>query len=90
MPIDILKIDKSFLDINEDMSLNDEIVIRDVVDMGKHLNLQIIVEGVETLEQSDFLEAIGCDIAQGYYYGRPMPVEDFEKLLQEHYKEGGQ
>lgn len=90
MPIDILKIDKSFLDINEDMSLNDEIVIRDVVDMGKHLNLQIIVEGVETLEQSDFLEAIGCDIAQGYYYGKPMPVEEFEKLLLEHYAEGGQ
>lgn len=89
MPIDILKIDKSFLDINEDMPLNDEIVMRDVVDMGKHLNLQIIVEGVETIEQSDFLEAIGCDIAQGYFYGKPMPVEEFEKLLMEHYPDGG-
>lgn len=89
MPIDILKIDKSFLDINEDMPLTDEIVMRDVVDMGKHLDLQIIVEGVETIEQSDFLEAIGCDIAQGYLYGRPMPVEEFEKLLVEHYGDGG-
>ena len=89
MPIDILKIDKSFLDINEDMPLTDEIVMRDVVDMGKHLDLQIIVEGVETIEQSDFLEAIGCDIAQGYLYGRPMPVEEFEKLLLEHYGDGG-
>ena len=89
MPIDILKIDKSFLDINEDMPLTDEIVMRDVVDMGKHLDLQIIVEGVETIEQSDFLEAIGCDIAQGFLYGRPMPVEEFEKLLVEHYGDEG-
>ena len=89
MPIDILKIDKSFLDFEEDIPLNDEIVMRDVVDMGKHLNLQIIVEGVETIEQSDFLEAIGCDIAQGYFYGKPMPVEEFEKLLLEDYKEEG-
>ena len=85
MPIDILKIDKSFLDFTEEIPLNDEIVMRDVVEMGKHLNLQIIVEGVETVEQSDFLEAIGCDIAQGYFYGKPMPVEEFEKLLLEHY-----
>ena len=47
------------------------------------------MEGVETIEQSDFLEAIGCDIAQGYLYGRPMPVEEFEKLLVEHYGDGG-
>ena len=39
------------------------------------------MEGVETLEQSDFLEAIGCDLVQGYYYGKPMSVEDFEKEL---------
>lgn len=88
MPIDILKIDKSFLDIDLDMDIRNEIVIRDVVDMGKHLNLQIIVEGVETQEQSDFLEAIGCDIVQGYYYGKPMPVEEFEEVLRKNH-EGG-
>lgn len=81
MPVDILKIDKSFLDISPDMKSKEEILIRDVVDMGKHLELQIIMEGVETLEQSDFLEAIGCDLVQGYYYGKPMSVEDFEKEL---------
>lgn len=88
MPIDILKIDKSFLDIDIDMNIRDEIVIRDVVSMGKHLELQIIVEGVETLIQSEFLEMIGVDIVQGYYYGKPMPVDKFEKaLLEDH--EGG-
>ena len=89
MPIDILKIDKSFLDVDMNMDIKDEIVIRDVISMGKHLNLQIIVEGVETQEQSDFLESIGCDIVQGYYYGRPMPIEDFERALKENH-EGGQ
>ena len=88
MPIDILKIDKSFLDVDMNMDIKDEIVIRDVISMGKHLNLQIIVEGVETQEQSDFLESVGCDIVQGYYYGRPMPVEEFERVLKENH-EGG-
>ena len=48
----------------------------------------MIMEGVETAEQSEFLEAIGCDIVQGYYYGKPMPVEDFEEELINNY-EGG-
>lgn len=89
MPIDILKIDKSFLDYKEEMQEKDEILIRDVVELGKHLRMQIVVEGVETLEQSDFLAGIGCDIAQGYYYGRPMPIAEFEQLLEEDYKEKG-
>ena len=88
MPIDILKIDKSFLDIDENMDIKDEIVIRDVVSMGKHLDLQIIVEGVETEIQSDFLEAIGVDIVQGYFYGRPMPLDEFEAALVKNH-EGG-
>ena len=89
MPIDILKIDKSFLNYTGEMTEKDEILIRDVVDLGKDMKMQIIVEGVETLEQSDFLEGIGCDIAQGYYYGRPMPVAEFEALLEENYKAEG-
>ena len=89
MPIDILKIDKSFLDFDLDMDIRDEIIIRDIVEMGKHLDLQIIAEGVETQEQSNFLESIGCDIAQGYFYGKPMSVEDFEALLLKQYGQGG-
>lgn len=85
MPIDILKIDKSFLDYNEIMREKDEIVIRDVVELGKHLQMQIVMEGVEKQEQSYFLESIGCDIAQGYYYGRPMSVEEFEQLAAKNY-----
>ena len=89
MPIDILKIDKSFLEYNGEMQEKDEILIRDVVELGKHLHMQIITEGVETLEQSDFLEAIGCDIAQGYYYGRPMSIEEFELVLEKNHRVEG-
>ena len=89
MPVDILKIDKSFLDYEGEMPEKDEIIIRDMVDLGRHLRMQIVAEGVETLEQSDFLECIGCDIAQGYYYGAPMPIEKFEQLLEDNYKMEG-
>jgi diguanylate cyclase (GGDEF)-like protein len=89
MPVDILKIDKSFLDFTPGENSRGEIVIRDVVEMGKDLDLQIIIEGVETKEQSDFMESIGCDIVQGYFYGRPMPIPDFEQKLRENRMAGG-
>lgn len=88
MPVDILKIDKSFLEITSEMTYEEEVILRNVVEMGKELGLQIIMEGVETAVQSEFLEAIGCDIVQGYYYGKPMPVSDFEEALVNNY-EGG-
>ena len=88
MPVDIIKIDKSFLGISAEMKYQEEIILRDVIGMGKDLGLQIIMEGVETAEQSEFLEAIGCDIVQGYYYGKPMPVSAFEEALRNNY-EGG-
>ena len=89
MPVDILKIDKSFLDISSEMKNREEVILRDVIEMGKDLGLQIIMEGVETEEQSKFLEMVGCDVVQGYYYGRPMPVEAFEQELINNYKIGG-
>ena len=49
--------------------------------MAKSLKLPIIAEGVETKEQADFLGELGCEIIQGYYYSKPLSVEDFENLI---------
>lgn len=88
MPIHILKIDKSFLEFDLSKESKHMVVLKDVINLGKHLNLQIIMEGVETKEQAGFLKAIGCDIAQGYYYSKPVSIDEFEILLKQQ-EEGG-
>lgn len=80
IPIDTLKIDKDFLS-NGDESGRYRKVISKVVELAKELNMDIICEGVEKEEQAEFLKSIGCLYAQGYLYAKPMPQEDFLKLL---------
>lgn len=80
MPIDNLKIDKEFLDETSN-SVQSRIIIRSVIEMAKHLQMRVICEGVETWDQVRFLKEINCDIAQGYYYDRPIPMETFNKKL---------
>lgn len=76
MPIDILKIDKGFLN-ESDASARSGIIIKSVVVMAKELNMKIVCEGVETEEQVNFLREIGCDIIQGYFYSKPIPLSEF-------------
>lgn len=77
--VDTIKIDKDFLD-SELASEKGKIVINHTIDMAKDLRLQVIAEGVETKEHVDFLKNSRCDIAQGFYFARPMPLEDFNRL----------
>ncbi len=77
---DILKLDKSFFDL-KDQGGNSTIVVTDVINMAKHLNMKVVAEGVETAPQALWLQSIGCDYAQGYYFAKPMDVEDFKALL---------
>lgn len=84
LPIDKLKIDRSFIhDAATDP--NDEAIIRAIIAMGHNLQLKIVAEGVETEAQGRFLKELGCDVAQGYYYGHPVPAEEFVRL----FKSGG-
>lgn len=82
LPANILKIDKGFLDRVTDAKKT-RLVVSKVIEMAKSLRLRIVAEGVETQEQVELLREMGCDIAQGYFYARPMPVKEFEELLVE-------
>jgi len=80
LPINKLKIDQSFIhDIPEDM--DDMEITRTIIAMSKGLHLNIIAEGVETKEQSDFLTQNGCSQIQGFLYHKPAPKSDVEKFL---------
>ena len=79
-PISTLKIDKSF--VFPLPSEQDGILCTTIIAMAKALGMDIVAEGIETEEQFTFLQSEGCHIAQGYYLARPMPKEDFVKLLE--------
>ncbi len=84
-PFDIIKLDRKFIN-NMTVSEKGRLILEHVVDMAKKLDLELIAEGVETKEQVDLLKKIGCDHVQGYYYAKPMPVEDFARLLKAQYE----
>lgn len=80
LPADTLKIDKSFIDtIISDYST--KIIVSSIIDMSKKLGYKTVAEGVETKDQLNYLEEIGCDIIQGYYLGKPVLPENIEELL---------
>jgi len=80
MHVDVLKIDMKFFGKTDNIS-RAETIISSVVRMAKWLNIATVAEGVETREQVEFLKSIGCVTIQGYYYARPMPVNEYEELV---------
>ncbi|HEX7636734.1 MAG TPA: EAL domain-containing protein [Noviherbaspirillum sp.] len=82
LPIDILKIDQSFVrDLGKD--LGDHAIVSAIVNMARALALRVVAEGVETQEQLDILQQLGCDEHQGYFYSKPLPAKMLvERFLQ--------
>ncbi|WP_270191204.1 GGDEF domain-containing protein [Holdemania filiformis] len=81
LPIQVLKLDILFFRKSVDIA-RERIIIRNILTMAHELQMKTIAEGVETAEQVEFLKAAGCDIVQGYVYFKPMPLADFDQVLQ--------
>lgn len=79
--VDVLKIDMRFLDFDEKEEEKGIGILESVVNMARQMRMPIIVEGVETQKQEGFLKKMGCRYTQGYYYNKPLCVEDFEALI---------
>ena len=80
MPIDVLKMDMKFVQ-NIERDAQSFWLIQVVIDIARHLKVPVVAEGVETGVQLDRLRRAGCDLIQGYYFSRPLPPEEFEKLI---------
>jgi EAL domain-containing protein (putative c-di-GMP-specific phosphodiesterase class I) len=80
LPVDVLKIDKSFV---QNLGTNDEddAIVRSTIDLAHNLNLLVVAEGVESEEILSRLAALGCDMAQGYCLSRPVPADELTPWL---------
>ncbi|MBD3634363.1 MAG: EAL domain-containing protein, partial [Methylophaga sp.] len=82
LDVDYLKIDRSFIrDLESDD--NDRAIIEAITEMARRLGIQVIAEGVESENQRDILQQIGCHWLQGYYFARPMAVSEFEQFIRD-------
>ncbi len=82
-PFDCIKIDRCFItDLGENKQ--DREIVRSIIGIAKKLNLKVVIEGVETEEHEQFVVREGCDYGQGYFYGKPMPSEEFEQSFLNH------
>ena len=79
-PVSMIKIDRSFID-NETANTNDEIVLKNIINMARELGIEVLTEGVERPDQIELLKTVGCRYVQGFLFDNPMPDVEFEKRL---------
>jgi EAL domain-containing protein (putative c-di-GMP-specific phosphodiesterase class I) len=83
LPVDELKIDKSFVTHLGDGSAEDSVIVRSTIELGHNMGLKVIAEGVESAEAWAVLKRMGCDMAQGYYMSRPLPSDQLVAWMRE-------
>ena len=83
LPFDTLKIDGEFFRNVTDAN-RANIVVKNIIDLAKSLNMTVVAEGIETQEQVDFLKTTECDLIQGYFYSKPISAKDFEQYMSKH------
>lgn len=81
IPVDTLKLDKIFFDNERRNPVRTEAVVKSVISLANALSMKTVAEGIEHFEQVKMLRKIGCDYIQGYVYAKPMPIHEFEELL---------
>lgn len=81
-PVDVLKIDRSFI-VGVPETADDTAIVRAIISMAHHLDIQVVAEGVETAAQVEFLRSCECDYVQGYVYARPMPADEVATFLKQ-------
>ena len=77
IPLDVLKLDSEFFRGEDEMGRG-AIIVREAISLARELNMRVVAEGIELREQVDFLASLGCDMIQGYYFAKPMPITEFE------------
>ena len=82
--VDVIKLDRGFF-IELSSSPKGKEIINTVIRMSKNLNIETVSEGIETREQFNFIKKAGCDLVQGFLFGKPMPINDFSELFKESY-----
>lgn len=81
LPIDVLKIDRSFIHHMFDHTKN-QAIVKTIIELGKHLNMEVVAEGIETKKEAEFLREQGCHTGQGFLFARPAPIESLPVAIE--------
>ena len=81
IPLDVLKLDGEFFR-GDDEDGRGAVVVQEAIRLARGLHMRVVAEGIEREDQVKFLAKEGCDMIQGFYFAKPMPVEDFEKQVE--------
>ncbi len=84
LPIDVIKLDHDFLARSATNDKNAVSILKSIIDMAHTLDIRIVSEGIETVEQLDMLRSINCEIGQGFLFAKPMPIEDYDKMIKDY------
>ncbi len=84
LPIDVIKLDHDFLSRSATNDKNAVSILRSIIEMAHTLDIRVVSEGIETVEQLDMLRSINCEIGQGFLFAKPMPIEDYDKMIKDY------
>lgn len=83
LPIDVIKLDHDFLSRSTTNDKNAVSILRSIIEMAHTLDIRVVSEGIETVEQLEMLRSINCEIGQGFLFAKPMPIADYDKMIQD-------